>query len=66
MPIIHIEIAQGRTPAELAVLAGSVSRAAADALSVPEAGIRVLVAEVDPTLWFSGGQSLAAKKQSAA
>ena len=66
MPIIHIEIAQGRTPTELAALAGSVSRAAADALSVPEAGIRVLVAEVDPTLWFSGGQSLAAKKQSAA
>jgi 4-oxalocrotonate tautomerase len=66
MPIIHIEIARGRSAQELGSLAGSVSRAAADALAVPEAGIRILVAEVDPTLWYSGGQSLADKQQAKA
>ena len=65
MPIIHIEIAQGRTADELLKLGTSVSQTAAESLSVPVSTIRVLVLEVDPTLWFSGGQSLADKRRPA-
>ncbi len=64
MPIIRIDIAQGRTVDELHELATRVHHAAADALSVSESSIRVLVNEVDPKLWFSGGQSLAEKNNS--
>jgi 4-oxalocrotonate tautomerase len=64
MPIIHIEIARGRNAADLSNMACEVSRAAAESLSVQESGIRVIVDEVDPNLWFSGGQSLADKTHS--
>ena len=63
MPIIRIDIAQGRTADELRELGTRVSQAAAGALSVPESTVRVLVNEWDSELWFSGGQSLAEKKR---
>jgi len=64
MPIVRIEIAQGRTADQLRELGIKVSRAVAESLSVPESTVRVLVHEMDPALWFSGGQSLADRKQS--
>ena len=66
MPIIHIEIARGRTADQLQELGSRVSRAAAESLSVSESTVRVLVSEVDPALWFSGGQSLVEKRRSPA
>lgn len=63
MPIIDIKLARGRGADELRRLMAGVSRAAADSLAVPESTIRVLVREVDPTLWFSGGQSLQDKSR---
>ena len=65
MPIIHIEVAQGSTTEQLHDLMANVSRATADALAVPETRIRVLLQEVDPARWFSGGQTLADKRRSA-
>ena len=41
----------------------SISRAAVDSLAVPESAIRVLVHEVDPAMWFSGGQTLEDKRR---
>ncbi len=64
MPIVSIEISRGRTPDQLRELGIRVSRAVAESLSVSESTIRVLVHEMDPALWFSGGQSLADRKQS--
>jgi len=62
MPIVRIEIAQGRTADQLRELGIKVSRAVAESLSVSESTIRVLVHEMDPALWFSGGQPLANRK----
>ena len=59
MPIIHIEIARGRTAEQLRELMANVHRAATDSLQVPESSVRILVHEVEPALWFSGGRSLA-------
>ena len=61
MPIININVARGHTAEQLQSLMAEISRAAVDSLAVPESAIRVLVNEVDPALWFSGGQTLAAK-----
>ena len=64
MPIININVARGHTAEQLQSLMAEISRAAVDSLAVPESAIRVLVNEVDPAMWFSGGQTLAAKWRS--
>lgn len=66
MPIIRIDIAAGFPAEQLQDLGTRVTQAAAEALGAPESSIRVLVNELDPELWFSGGQSLADKNRSAA
>ena len=58
MPIIHIEVAQGHTDDQIRELMGGVHRAAVDSLSVVESAVRILVHEVDPDRWFSGGQTM--------
>ncbi|GAA5154833.1 hypothetical protein GCM10025768_26660 [Microbacterium pseudoresistens] len=58
MPIIQISIAQGRTSQQLRTLMGEVHDAAVRALDAPPASVRVLVTEVPPTQWLSGGTTL--------
>lgn len=59
MPIARISIASGRPPEKVDAMARAVTRAIADALDAPVETVRVLVTEVDPQRWYSGGKSLA-------
>lgn len=61
MPIAYINIAAGRSPEKIERMAQAVTQALAESLDAPIESIRVLVNEVDPTLWFAGGASLASR-----
>lgn len=62
MPFIQINLGGGRTPEQKDSLIRAVSAAAADAISVPEASVRVWLVEVPATEVLVGGQTLAEKK----
>jgi 4-oxalocrotonate tautomerase len=59
MPIVHISVAAGRSREQLRECLQAVHDAVRDSLGAPDASIRVLITEVDPELWSSGGQTLA-------
>jgi 4-oxalocrotonate tautomerase len=65
MPIINISVTSGRTADQLHDLGTSVHRAVVQSLAVPESSVRVLIEQVEPELWFSGGQTLADKGRAA-
>ncbi|HEY0495346.1 MAG TPA: tautomerase family protein [Kutzneria sp.] len=59
MPIVRISVAAGRSRSQLRACLQAVHNAVRDSLGAPDASIRVLITEVDPDLWSSGGQTLA-------
>lgn len=63
MPIVSISVAKGRDAETLRKCIRAVHEAVRDSLGAPEASIRVLVTEVEPELWSSGGQTLAERSQ---
>jgi 4-oxalocrotonate tautomerase len=60
MPIIRIEMLQGRSPAIKAELIARITEAAVATLSVDPEQVRVLIYEVPPEHWAVGGQTKAA------
>ncbi|MEU3980612.1 tautomerase family protein [Streptomyces sp. NPDC026672] len=58
MPIVNISVAQGRTPEQLRHCLTAVHEAVCASLGVPAASVRVLLTEVPPALWSSGGTTL--------
>lgn len=62
MPFIQINLGGGRTPEQKDRLLRAVSAAAADAVSVPEASVRVWIVEVPTAEILVGGQTLAEKQ----
>ena len=62
MPFIQVNLGAGRTPDQKDALIRAVSAAAADALTVPEASVRVWIVEVPATEVLVGGQTLAEKQ----
>lgn len=62
MPFIQINLGSGRTPAQKDQLLRAVSAAAAEAISVPEASVRVWIVEVPASEVLAGGQTLAEKQ----
>ncbi|WEO75973.1 4-oxalocrotonate tautomerase family protein [Cryobacterium sp. SO2] len=58
MPIIDISLAEGRTDEQLRDLMQRVHNAVEE-WGAPASSIRVLVREVPPTQWLSGGTTLA-------
>jgi 4-oxalocrotonate tautomerase len=66
MPLVQISIAEGRTPEQLRTLMAEVHEAVVRAIDAAPSSVRVLVTEVPPTLWLSGGATLAEKTSSAA
>jgi 4-oxalocrotonate tautomerase len=58
MPIVRISVAAGRDRAQLRECMRAVHEAVRDSLGAPDAAIRVLVTEVAPELWSSGGTTL--------
>ena len=62
MPIIRIELLQGRTSAVKAELVARVTDAVVTALGVDAEQVRVLLYELPPEHWAVGGQTKAAQK----
>lgn len=58
MPIVNISLAAGRDPQVLRSCLQAVHDAVRDSLGVPESAVRVLLTEVPPALWSSGGVTL--------
>lgn len=65
MPFVEISVAEGRTQDELRSLMQEVHEAVHRSIGAPEPSIRVLVREVPPTQWLSGGATLAEKAAAA-
>jgi 4-oxalocrotonate tautomerase len=59
MPIVRIDLLEGRTPERKAELIRRVTAAVAGALEVAPDQVRVLLAEVAPEHWGVGGRSMA-------
>jgi 4-oxalocrotonate tautomerase len=62
MPFIQVNLGAGRTAEQKDSLIRAVSAAAAEAISVPEASVRVWIVEVPSTEVLVGGQTLAEKQ----
>jgi len=61
MPIIRIELLEGRTPAIKADLIAQVTDATVRTLGVDPEQVRVLLYELPPQHWAVGGQTKAAE-----
>jgi 4-oxalocrotonate tautomerase len=61
VPIIRIELIEGRTPELKADLIRRVTDAVITTLAVQPAQVRVLLYELPPEHWAVGGQAKAAK-----
>ncbi|MEU0648357.1 MULTISPECIES: tautomerase family protein [Streptomyces phaeochromogenes group] len=59
MPIVNISVAAGRESEALRSCLQAVHDAVRDSLNVPDTAVRVLLTEVPPGLWSSGGVTLA-------
>jgi 4-oxalocrotonate tautomerase len=60
MPLVEISIAEGRNEEQLRDLMGRV-HTAVEEWGAPGQSVRVLVREINPKLWLSGGVTLAEK-----
>ncbi|CAM2844808.1 4-oxalocrotonate tautomerase [Paenibacillus sediminis] len=58
MPIINIQLLEGRPPEKIKALIASVTDAVASELDSPKEKIRVLVSEIPTTHWGIGGKSV--------
>ena len=56
MPIVHIEVLEGRDGQQLQAAMSAVTDAVVGSLSVRPDQVRVLVSEVPPTLWAVAGE----------
>lgn len=63
MPIVNIQILQGRPPEKIRQLISNVSQTVAETLEVPPERVRVLIQEVPPTHWAVGGQPMSETNQ---
>jgi 4-oxalocrotonate tautomerase len=61
MPLVEVSLAEGRTAEQISSLLHAVHDAVQRSLGVPSGAVRVLIREVPPTHWLSGGQTLAEK-----
>jgi 4-oxalocrotonate tautomerase len=62
MPIVRIELLQGRTPAVKNELIARVTDAVVTTLGVDQELVRVLLYELPPEHWAVGGQTKAAQQ----
>jgi 4-oxalocrotonate tautomerase len=62
MPIVRIELLQGRAPAVKTELIARVTDAVVKTLGVDQGQVRVLLYELPPEHWAVGGQTKAAQQ----
>lgn len=56
MPIIHVQVIEGRTDEQLSKLMESLTDAAAESLGVKKEQVRVLIQEIPNRHWGVGGK----------
>jgi len=56
LPIIHVQIVDGRSEEDIKSLVGALTNATSENLNVPKERVRVLVQEVPETHWAVGGK----------
>jgi 4-oxalocrotonate tautomerase len=59
MPLVEITLTTGREPELLRGLMGEVHEAVMRAIGVPATSVRVVLREVPPEHWLSGGITIA-------
>ncbi len=62
MPIIQISVVAGRPQEKITTMIHEVTETVARTLEAPVDTIKVLVTEVAPTHWGSGGETIAEKR----
>lgn len=55
MPLIHVEILEGRPPEKIKKMIEKVTDAVEEALEAPRPSIRVIVTEIPKSHWAVGG-----------
>lgn len=63
MPILMVDLLEGREPAQLDALIAGLTAAAVEALAVPPASVRVILHEVPASHWGVGGRSRSAQRK---
>lgn len=64
MPLVQISLTRGRTPEQLKALGEAVTAAVHESIGAPAGTVRVIVQECEPDLWFIGGESMTALRES--
>ncbi|GGP16679.1 4-oxalocrotonate tautomerase [Oceanobacillus neutriphilus] len=57
MPLIQIQIMEGRPPEKINALIKNVTNTVSESLDAPKENVRVIVTEVPKTHWGIGGES---------
>lgn len=62
MPLIHVQMAKGRTPQQKHALLSSITEAVQHSIEAPLPSIRVWITEFEPAEYMAGGETLAARR----
>lgn len=57
MPIIHVNVIEGRPPEKIKQLINNITEVTAETLDAPKENIRVLVTEIPKSHWGVAGKS---------
>ncbi|MBP1971231.1 4-oxalocrotonate tautomerase [Virgibacillus natechei] len=57
MPLINVQIMEGRSPEKIEAMMENVTNAVSESLDAPKENVRVIVDEVPKTHWAIGGTS---------
>lgn len=62
MPLVHVQMARGRTAEQKRALLHAITQAVHDCVGAPVPSIRVWITEFDDTDFIAGGEILADRK----
>ncbi len=62
MPLIHVQLAEGRTPEQKTALLHAISEAAQRTIGAPPETVRVWITEFPPTEYVVGNETLAERR----
>jgi 4-oxalocrotonate tautomerase len=65
MPIVRIELMEGRTEDQLRAMVARVTEAMVETVDAPATGVHVLISEVSAPRWAVGGQTVADRRAAA-
>ncbi|ARF13642.1 4-oxalocrotonate tautomerase [Sporosarcina sp. P18a] len=62
MPLIHVEMIEGRPEEKVSELIRNITEVVSSTLDAPKEAVRVIVSEVPSTHWGVAGQTMAEKR----